>query len=276
MTTILVVANETIGGQKLLDTVTAKAGPDDRVIVCVPRKNPSHGNVVYDDAVFDAARVRIDLARLVLRSQHNINAVGDIGDPDAYTATMDAIAEYSPDEIIISTLPGAASGWQRKDLVERVTASARGIPVTHVEVDIAAEGLPVHVTLVVANKTGSGEELLSVLKARAADRPVVHILVVPQEGGAGAHTQKARARLGQMVDRLKANGLFAAGLIGDPDPYTATMNGLELFRVDDIVISTLPATRSGWLRADLIQRVKNASNKPVEHVETAAPAAATA
>ncbi len=49
------------------------------------------------------------------------------------------------------------------------------------------------------------------------------------------------------------------------------MNALEFFRVDDIVISTLPATRSGWLRADLIERVGSASGKPVIHVE-AAPA----
>jgi hypothetical protein len=55
-------------------------------------------------------------------------------------------------------------------------------------------------------------------------------------------------------------------MIGDPDPYTAVMNALQLFRVDDIVISTLPATRSGWMRADLIERVKRASGKPVEHV----------
>lgn len=273
MSTILVVANETLGGAKLLDAVRAKAGPEDRVIVCVPRKTPSHGNVIYADAVFDAARVRIDLARLVLRSE-GITAVGDIGDPEPFTATMDAIDEYRPDEIIISTLPGAASGWQRKDLVERVTAAARGIPVTHVEVDLATEGLPVHVTLVVANRTSSADELLARLQARTSDKPVVHILVVPQEGGEGVHVARARARLGQMVDRFKASGLFAAGLIADPDPYTATMNALELFRVDDIVISTLPATRSGWLRADLIERVRNASNKPVEHVETTASAPA--
>jgi hypothetical protein len=63
-------------------------------------------------------------------------------------------------------------------------------------------------------------------------------------------------------------------MIGDPDPYTATMNALQFFRVDDIVISTLPATRSGWLRADLVERVRKASNKPVEHVEAPADQAA--
>jgi hypothetical protein len=70
-----------------------------------------------------------------------------------------------------------------------------------------------------------------------------------------------------MLNILRADGLVTAGMIGDPDPYTATMNALQFFRVDDIVISTLPATRSGWLRADLIERVRRATNMPVEHVE---------
>ena len=77
-----------------------------------------------------------------------------------------------------------------------------------------------------------------------------------------------------MIERLRNDGLFAAGMIGDPDPYTATMNGVQFFRVDDIVISTLPETRSGWLRADLIERVRRASGKPVEHVAAEAPTAA--
>jgi hypothetical protein len=68
-------------------------------------------------------------------------------------------------------------------------------------------------------------------------------------------------------------------MIGDPDPYTAAVNALELFKVDDIVISTLPDERSGWLRANLIERVQSATSAPVEHVvvdlqaTTAAPAA---
>jgi len=65
-------------------------------------------------------------------------------------------------------------------------------------------------------------------------------------------------------------------MIADPDPYTATMNALQFFRVDDIVISTLPATRSGWLRADLIERVKKVTGKPVQHVEATDRTAASA
>ncbi|HEU4974931.1 MAG TPA: hypothetical protein VFT50_07540 [Baekduia sp.] len=278
MKTILVVANETLGGAKLLEAVKDAAGDheDARVVVCVPRNRPKHGNIIYDDAVFDAAKVRIDLARRFLRDL-GIQAIGDIGDPDPYTATMDAVGEHKPDEIIVSTYPATISGWLRRDLIERIE-QASGLPVNHVVQDIDAEGIPFHVTLVVAARTASGDELLHCLQEKASgrERGTLHIVVVPQEGGEGAHVARARARMAQVVDRLIAANLIAAGMIGDPDPYTATMNALQLFRVDDIVISTLPATRSGWLRADLIERVRKASGKDVEHVEARERTAANA
>ena len=62
---------------------------------------------------------------------------------------------------------------------------------------------------------------------------------------------------------------MCAGMIGDPDPYDAARNALESFRVKDVVVSTLPATRSGWLRADLVERLREDTGKPVEHVEAA-------
>jgi hypothetical protein len=124
--------------------------------------------------------------------------------------------------------------------------------------------------LAVANRTASGNDLLEALRARAeaeADkRKRLFIVVVPQEGGHGQAARRARTRLSLLLGRLREAGLTAAGMIGDPDPYTAITNALQYFRVDDIVISTLAATKSGWLRADLIERVRNASGKPVEHI----------
>jgi hypothetical protein len=272
MRTILAVANETIGGQSLIDAVMEKAGGGDtRVVMCVPRTRPRHGNVIYDDAVYDAAQTRIDLARGFLRQQ-GINAVGDVGDPDPYSATMDAVAEWSPDEIIISTLPIQASGWLRHDLIERIEG-ATGIPVTHVTTDLDAEGLPFKVTLVVANKTTRGEELIDTLKQRAENEQHLFIVIVPQEGGGGIAAQQARGRLSQLRERARHAGLVVAGMVGDPDPYTAIQNALQFFRVDDIVISTLPETKSGWLRANLIERVKKSTNCPVEHVVAGAQTA---
>jgi hypothetical protein len=90
--------------------------------------------------------------------------------------------------------------------------------------------------------------------------------VVPQLDGSGHAPREARARLAAMLEKLHGAGLLAAGMIGDPDPYTAAAGALELFRVDDVVISTLPGERSGWLRANLIERVRGATPAKVEHV----------
>ena len=274
MKTILVVANETLGGAPLLERIRQHAAEEDiRVVICVPRSRPRHGNIIYDEAVYDAAQVRIDLARSVLR-QEGIDSIGEPGDPDPYTAAMDAVAEYRPDEVIVSTFPATSSGWLRRDLIERLS-DAGGVPVEHVVADIDKEGLPFKVTLVVANRTASSAPLREALVARAeGDDRHLFIVVIPQEGGEGLHARRARGRLSQVIERLRNDGLYAAGMIGDPDPYTATMNGVQFFRVDDIVISTLPETRSGWMRTDLIERVRRASGKPVDHVAAEAPTAA--
>ncbi len=266
MRTILVVANETIGGQPLIDAVLERAEghPDVRVVACVPRTRPKHGNIIYEDAVYDAAQVRIDLARGFLR-EHGIDAIGEVGDPDPYTATMDAVAEFAPDEIIVSTYPQVSSGWLRRDLIERIT-DASGLPVHHVVVDLDGGHLPFQVTLVVANRTTRSDELIRALKEKATDQRHLFIVVVPQEGGGGIAASAARGRMGQLLERGRSNGLLMAGMVGDPDPYTATMNALELFRIDEVVISTLPETKSGWMRAHLVDRVRKATPATVDHV----------
>jgi hypothetical protein len=268
--TVLVVANETLGGRSLLDAVRSRAAEGDvRFVICVPQNRPRSGLVVYDDAVFDAAQVRVDLAVEFIRAEH-IDVIGEVGDPDPYTATIDAVHAYRPSEIIISTYPETRSGWLRRDLIDRVR-DASGLPVEHVVADPDTEGLPFHVTLAVANRTASGDELLDALKAKVEaeeekERGRLFVVVIPLEGGDGQATRRARTRLKLVLDRLHQAGLYGAGMIGDPDPYTAIMNALQYFRVDDIVISTFPETKSGWLRADLIERVRRTTNLPVEHV----------
>ena len=277
MRTVLVVANETLGGRELVEAVRSRAAEGNvRFVLCVPQNRPRAGLVIYDDAVHDAAQARVDLALAFLHSE-GIEAVGEVGDPDPYTATIDAVREYNPGEILISTYPETRSGWMRRDLIDRVR-DATGLPVEHIVNDIDSEGLPFHVTLAVANRTGSGDDLLQALRAKAQADPERHLflVVVPQEGGEGQATRRARTRLKLILDRLQGAGLFAAGMIGDPDPFTAITNTLQYFRVDDIVISTFPETKSGWLRTDLIERVKRATGKPVEHVVHRGAEAATA
>jgi hypothetical protein len=279
--TVLVVANETLGGRALIEAVRDRAAEGDvRFVLCVPQTRPKAGLVIYADAVFDAAQARVELALGFLHGE-GIQAVGEVGDPDPYSATLDAVREYNPNEIIISTYPETRSGWLRSDLIERVR-QASGLSVEHVIADPDKEGLPFQVTLAVANRTASGDELFEALKARARPhdeegQPThLFLIVIPQEGADENAVRRARTRLRLVLDRVRNAGLFAAGMTGDPDPYTAIMNALQYFRVDDIVISTFPETKSGWLRADLIDRVRRTTGKPVEHVvhsETAETAA---
>jgi hypothetical protein len=269
MTEILIVANRTLGGEKLLDLARSRARSvqDVSFRLVVPQTKPSAGLVIYDEAVRESAQIRVDLA-LTRAAQEGMRASGEVGDPDPFLATMDAIALRRPDEIIVSTHPVTQSGWLRRDLIERIH-NASGLPVEHVVTDLDREGLPFGVTLVIASKTSSGEELIERLRAKAGEdeRPLrLFIAVVPLQDGSGDAPREARARLAAMLDKLQDAGLLASGMTGDPDPYTAAVNALELFRVDDVVISTLPGQRSGWMRANLIERVQHATSAQVEHV----------
>lgn len=261
-TTILVVANETLASSTLLGAVRERAEQpgDTSWIIAAPLARPSSGLVSYADVAREATQHRVDEMVAHLR-ELGLKAHGEVMDPDPFSATIDAIGEFHPEEIIISTHPETRSGWLRRDLLERVT-HASGLPVTHVVADLDAEGADVTNTLVVANKTAQGSPLVGLLKGKAEEKPHRFIVVVPQSDGPGA----ARDRLGAVIDELKAAGLDASGTVGDPDPYTAVMNALSFFKVDEIVISTHPATRSGWLRSDLIERVQRATSRPVEHV----------
>jgi hypothetical protein len=273
---ILVVANRTLGGAKLYETVREHAAAGDvRFRLVVPQSKPTAGLVIYDEAVRESAQVRVDLAMSLL-AEEGIQASGEVADPDPFWATMDAIGERRPDEVIVSTHPASQSGWLRRDLVERIQ-NASGLPVEHIVTDLEHEGLPFAVTLVVANKTSSGEELMEHLRAKTAGgERHLFIAVVPQQDGSGTAPREARIRLAAMLDRMHTAGLLCAGMIGDPDPYTAVLNALELFRVDNVVISTLPGERSGWLRANLVGRVASVTSAKVEHVESDPKAIATA
>lgn len=269
MAEVLVLANETIGGAALLDAMRERhAQGDARFHVVVPLTRPKHGNVIYDEAVRDSAQVRVDLALAFMREE-GIDGTGEVGDGDPLNAAMDALHSHRITEIIVSTLPAKSSGWMKRDLIEALEGET-GLPVSHVVVDLARDGLPFDVTLVVANQTIAGNELVSRLGQLAGERPRRFIIVVPQDDGDGRAVKEARDRLAQLLGSLKDEGVVAAGMIGDPDPYAATMNAVQFFHISDIVISTLPSNRSRWMADKLVDRVMSATNKPVEHVESAA------
>jgi hypothetical protein len=263
---ILVVANETVVGKPLIEAVKKRAdeGPIS-VHVVSPQNQPKAGYVVYEDMVRDAAENRVKMAVAQLQ-EIGVEADGEVMDPDPYAATMDALGEEAFDEIIISTHPETRSGWLRQGLVDRV-ARASGRPVEHIVVDLDSERDDVKRTLVVANQTVSGEPLLELLKKKAEDDgPRQFIVISPQSSEEADGSEDAAHRLTSTLKELEEAGLDAIGQVVHPDPFTAIQNALQFYAPDDIVISTFPETRSGWLRGDLIGRVEAASGKPVEHV----------
>ncbi len=264
---VLVVANRTLAGRALLQAVRDRAQQEETDFhLVVPMTKPRHGNVIYDHSEREAAELRIQLAHDFLR-QEGIDITGEVGDEDPFTATLDGQAMFGPDEIIVSTLPETRSGWLRKDLPERIREETR-LPVEHVVTDVDSEGLAIGVTLIVANRTSSGDELIETLKRQAdEDSTRVFIAVIPQEGGEGKAAQVARNRLNNLLRRLRRDGITASGMIGDPDPADAAMNALDLFTVDKVVVSTLPGQRSGWLRGGVVDRIRNATRAEVEHIE---------
>jgi hypothetical protein len=277
MANILVLANETIGGAGLLNAIRKRHEQGDaRFYVVVPQSKPRHGNVIYDEAVRDSAQVRVDLALAFMREE-DIDGSGEVGDADPFNAAMDAIGAHGIDEIIISTLPAVTSGWLKRDLPERLELET-GLPVEHIVVDVDSEGLPFDVTLVLANQTAAGGELVKRLEKLNEEGPHRFIVVVPQDSGDGTAVRAARERLRELLRSLEDDGIVAAGMIGDPDPYTAARNALEYFHLSEIVISTLPSNRSAWIEKGLVEKLERDSGKRVVHVESSAdePAEASA
>ena len=259
-THVLVVANETVGGQKLIDAIERRAsrGPIRCTVVC-PQNTPRRGFVIYDDSVRSAARVRLDLTLQRLHAM-GIEARGEVMDPDPYLAVQDAIREWGADEIIISTYPYPRSGWLRRDLVERIEAWS-GLPVEHVVVDLSEE--PVRHVLVVASQTIGGRRLIETLEERATSSPHRFTVICPQTG---PDDDSAQARLDQTLAELRQAGLEVNGYVTHPDPFTSVMNAHENDPADEIIVSTLPSFKSRWLRGDLIGKVRRATARPVEHV----------
>ena len=126
-----------------------------------------------------------------------------------------------------------------------------------------------------ANQTVGGEPLIGLLKGKAQESPHRFIVISPQ-GEGGDSTGDAHERLAHTLQRLHEEGLEATGQVMDPDPFTAIQNALQFYAVDEIVISTFPSTRSGWLRNDLVARVQSSTGKPVEHVVAGQPSSTTA
>jgi nucleotide-binding universal stress UspA family protein len=135
---LLVVANETVEGSVLVDTVRDLAHSQHaEVLVVAPALNSRLRHWMSDsDAAVQAARCRLGGCLARLRAA-GVSATGHVGDADPLRAIEDALRVSGADEIVIGTHPEEISNWLAHDLVGRACARF-GLPVAHVVVDIAS------------------------------------------------------------------------------------------------------------------------------------------
>jgi methylmalonyl-CoA mutase cobalamin-binding subunit len=263
---VLVIANETAPSQTLLGVLRDRDPSDTRITVVAPVNEPNQGYVVYEDTRRAAARRRIDKTLAALR-EAGFTVQGFVVETGPVQAARDALAQVEPkvDEIVVSTHGAERSGWMRRNVVEDIERAAGGIPVEHVTVESDPDQ-PTNV-LVLANQTVVSEELLGRIRDRASAGRAAFLIVAPQ--GDDEEHDDADRRLRRALSELRGEGINAHGQIVHPDPYTAAMNAVHDERIDEIIVSTFPGERSGWLRRDLISRLRKDTGKPIEHVVSA-------
>jgi len=259
---VLVVANETAASKTLLDALRDMDPSESRITVVAPVNEPNQGYVIYEDTRLAAARRRLDKTVAALR-EAGFSTQGFVVDTGPVQAVKDALAQLEPkvDEIVVSTHGPERSGWMRRDVLEEVERVS-GLPVKHVTVESDPDQ-PTNV-LVVANQTVLSAELLERIRERAKESRTSFLIVSPQ-GHEEDHADADR-RLRRALSELRGEGINAHGQIVHPDPYTAAMNAVHDERIDEIIVSTLPGERSGWLRRDLVARLRKDTGKPVDHV----------
>ncbi len=127
--------------------------------------------------------------------------------------------------------------------------------------------------LVVANQTLGGDHLVERIRACMADGPArFHLLVPathPQDHATWTEGQAsvlAERRLQAALDRFRQLGADVIGGVGDNEPMAAIDDVLREQTFDEIILSTLPAGASRWLRQDLPHRVERHTGIPVTHV----------
>ncbi len=268
---LLVFLNEVAGGRKLLQAVRERQDKFSGVVVAAPQNEPAVGQLIDAGEVREAARARVEVTMAVL-AEFGIESVGEVMDPDPSLALDDAVRAHEPSEVLLSCLYDTRFGLTRKDLVE--WAKARIEPdteVTHIPVRIEDDAISWEKshTLVVATQTVAAPDLVARLKERAAGHPHRYTIVCPRAADVD-ETTIVRDLASTLAELYRAE-IDATGQPMSPDPFQAVKNAIEHYRIDEVLISTFAGEGSQWLEDDLIGRVREITDKEVDHVEVGRP-----
>jgi hypothetical protein len=134
--------------------------------------------------------------------------------------------------------------------------------------------------LLVANQTLGGEHLIERVRQLMAEGPCRFHVLVPATPSAeqltwteGEASAIAQHRLDRALDQFGNVGATADGEVADKDPILAIRDALQREEFDEIILSTLPAGISRWLKLDLPSRVASHFGLPVTHIVGRAEAA---
>jgi hypothetical protein len=133
--------------------------------------------------------------------------------------------------------------------------------------------------LVIANETVAGLGLIDAVKAKAAEGDVelVTVLAPVTDPRAGyvVYEDTRRAAAGRRLDRtmaaLREAGIPAHGMVVESEPDEAVSDAIGMLdpKPTDVILSTHPVEKSGWIRKNVVDRVRSAAGDvPVEHVVT--------
>ncbi len=131
--------------------------------------------------------------------------------------------------------------------------------------------------LVVANETVTGSGLIDAVKRKADEQGVELVTVLAPvsspDAGYVVYEDTRRAAAGRRLDRtltqLREAGIPAHGLVLETDPESAVKDAFGMLdpAPTDIIVSTHPLQKSGWLRKNVVDRIRKAAGEvPVEHV----------
>jgi hypothetical protein len=118
--------------------------------------------------------------------------------------------------------------------------------------------------LVVAHKTAATPSLIEAVRERAQRSPATFTLLVPNPAH-GLHAvmdpEDIEHTEGEQVLELaiplleEAAGGRVEGIVGDPSPMNAIQDAINVQGFDEVIISTLPARVSKWLKLDLPSKI---------------------
>jgi hypothetical protein len=136
---ILVIANETVGGETLREEIRRRAEDyEERVRVICPTLLSRVRFIASDeDDARAQAQQRLEHSLSRLR-EVGVNCEGEVGEADPVQAIEDELRTFGADEIIISTHPEGRSLWLERGIV-RAARERFDVPITHIVVDLEAE-----------------------------------------------------------------------------------------------------------------------------------------